>query len=284
MERPAETTFFRYPGPGHILRYARLAFDGSREGHVEGLLPALGDLCDPGGAVRLGALALLVDYGAGMLAMQSVRPDWTVTHDMALHLTGLAPAGGELASRCRLVRAGRNTVISETSVAAPDGGEIARAYVTFTRLARRHDTPRGTDDLRVNLAEAGERPRVPLDEAIGFRFSPPSPGSGGAGGRHWVEFEHEPFIHNSLGAIQGGVVTLALERGGSWAGEQELGRPCRTVDLHLHYLALGKHGPFRARAEVLRRTAGQVVSRVDLVDTGNEARVLALGVATAEAI
>ena len=115
MERPAETTNFRYPGRGHILRYARLAIDGSTDGLVEG-------------------------------------------------------------------------------------------------AAEKH----------------------------------------GHGDRHWVEFDHIPFIHNSLGAIQGGVVALSLERGGSWAAEAELGRPCRTTDLHLHYLALGRSGPFRARAEVLR--------------------------------
>ena len=99
MERPAETTNFRYPGPGHILRYARLAIDGSTDGLVEGLLPALDDLCDAGGAVRLGAMALLVDYAAGMLAIQTVAPDWTVTHDLALHLTGLAPAVGRARGR-----------------------------------------------------------------------------------------------------------------------------------------------------------------------------------------
>jgi acyl-coenzyme A thioesterase PaaI-like protein len=134
----------------------------------------------------------------------------------------------------------------------------------------------------VNLAEADEMPRRPLDEAIGFRFSEPQTD---AERRHWVEFDHIPFIHNSLGAIQGGVVALSLERGGSWAAEAELGRPCRTTDLHIHYLALGRSGPFRARAEVLRvEPRGAVVSRVELVDTGAEDRLLALGVATAEPI
>src|SRR5687767_2576776 len=116
MERPAETTQFRYPGPGHILRYLRLAIDGTRDDLVEGLLPALPDLCDPGGAVRLGPAAVLVDYAAGMLALRTVQPDWTVTHDMAVHLTGLAPAEGELELQCRPVRVGRNNVVSESSV------------------------------------------------------------------------------------------------------------------------------------------------------------------------
>ena len=288
MERPAETTNFRYPGRGHILRYARLAIDGSTDGLVEGLLPALDDLCDAGGAVRLGAMALLVDYAAGMLAMQTVAPDWTVTHDLAMHLTGVAPPEGELEADCRVLRAGKSAVISETEVRTPGGLEVARAYVTFNRVSRREGTPGVSDTKRVNLAEADEVPRRPLDEAIGFRFSEPPSGPAekhGHGDRHWVEFDHIPFIHNSLGAIQGGVVALSLERGGSWAAEAELGRPCRTTDLHLHYLALGRSGPFRARAEVLRvEPKGTVVSRVELVDTGAEDRLLALGGGHAEPV
>ncbi|MFN0092515.1 MAG: hypothetical protein ACKVWR_19955 [Acidimicrobiales bacterium] len=293
MERPAEMTWFKYPGKGHILRYARLALDGTREGLIEGLLPALPEYCDPGGAVRLGAIALLTDYAAGMLAMQTVRPDWTVTHDMALHLTGLAKAmpgpdggaegAGELEGYTRLVRAGRNNVVSETSVVTPGGEEVARGYVTFTRLPRRDDTPRPAGDLRINLIEPEDGPRAPLDQAVGFRFSAPD-NEGPHPGRHWVEFDHVPFIYNSLGAIQGGAVTLSLERGASWAGERELGRPCRTTDLHLHYLALGKTGPFQVRAEVLRKAAHEVVSRLALVDTGDEDRLLALGIGTAEPI
>ena len=279
MERPAETTKFRYPAPGHILRYLRLAYDGTRDDIVEGLLPALPDLCDPAGAMRLGAVAVLVDYAAGMLALKTVHPDWTVTHDMAVHLTGLAPPGGELACTCRPVRVGRNNVLSEATVAAPDGREVLRAYVTFTRLPRREGTPASSNTMRVNLAEEGERPRQPLDEVVGYRFS--GGNGGGPEGCHWVEFDHGPFTFNSLGAIQGGVVALTIERGISWAGEQELGRPCRTVDLHLHYLALGRNGPFQARAEVLRRGEHEVVSRVALVDTGNGDRLLALGVGTA---
>jgi acyl-coenzyme A thioesterase PaaI-like protein len=280
MQRPAETTYFRYPAPGHILRYVRLALDGTHEGVIEGLMPALPDLCDAGGSVRLGAIALLVDYAAGMLAIQTVRPDWTVTHDMALHLTGLAPPEGELEATCRVIRAGKNNVISETSVVTPGGVEVARASVTFTRVSRREDTPKSTNDLVINLTETNERPRVTLDEAVGFRFSDPK----GSAGRHSVTFDHVPFIYNSLGAIQGGVVTLALERGASWSAECELGGPARTVDLHLHYLALGKAGPFEVRSEVLRTTPQQVVSRLALVDTGDNDRLLAFGVGAAERV
>lgn len=242
-------------------------------------MPALPDLCDDGGSIRLGAISLLADYTAGATAMRSVTPDWPVTHDMALHLVQPAPPEGELEATCTLIQVGRNNVTSETTVVSPVVGEVARAFITFSRLSRRHDTPSEAGRTQVNLAESPdvERPRAPLDEAVGFRLES---GTGAC----YVEFDHSPFVVNSLGAIQGGVVALALERATSWAGQNRLGRACRTTDLHLHYLALGKDGPFQARAEVLRTSPHSVVSRIALVDTGDDNRLLALGVGTTEVL
>ncbi len=279
MQRPAETSDLPYPGPGHILRYVRLAMDASDPDRTEAVMPALPDLCDPAGAVRLGPIALLADYAAGVTSHRAVRPDWPVTHDLALHLMRPAPAEGELEAVCTITRAGRNSVVSETAVTSPVIGDVARVIITFSRLPRRDDTP--TEAVRspvVNLADdpSIERPRLPLDEAVGFRFT--------AGERPAVAFDHDPFIHNSLGAIQGGVIALALERAASWAAEPVFGARVRTTDLHLHYLALGRRGPFEARAETLRVGPGSVVSRVALVDTGDDDRLLALGVGTAEPV
>lgn len=277
MERLANTTDLSYPASGHVLRYLRLAFDSSVPGRTEGLMPAMADLCDDGGGIRLGAIALLADFAAGITALDTVSPDWTVTHDMALHLVQPAPPKGELEATCEVMRAGKNSVTSETIVVSPVVGEVARVFITFTRLPRRGDTPMAAPITRINLAESSnvERPRAALDEAVGFRLE--------QGQRSYVEFDHSPFIVNSLGAIQGGVIALALERAASWAGQAALHRPCRTTDLHLHFLAMGKQGPFQARAEVLRADDGVVVSRIGLFDTGDHDRLLALGVGTADA-
>lgn len=252
-------------------------------------MPALPDLCDDGGGIRLGAICLLADYAAGITALASVTPDWPVTHDLAVHLMRPAPPEGELEATCEVVRAGRNNVISETSVVSPVVGEVARVFVTFTRLPRRDDTPTARPGGLTNLAEdlSIERPRVPLDDAVGFRrgVGPIDvSGNGPNDGQAIVEFDHNPFIVNSLGAIQGGVIGLALERAASWAGERSLGVRCRTTDLHLHYLALGRSGPFQARAEVLRSDDAVVTSRIALVDTGDDDRLLAIGVGSAQPV
>ncbi|MCP3987539.1 MAG: PaaI family thioesterase [Actinomycetia bacterium] len=284
MERLLTTTKLGYPPSGHVLRYVRLAFDTTTPGHTEGLMPAFDDLCDAGGTIRLGAIALLTDFAAGSTAIRTVSPDWTVTHDMALHMVRPAPPEGELEAACEVTRAGKNSVTSETTIISPAVGEVARVFVTFTRIPRRDDTPVEPRLTRINLAEPDvERPRVPLDEAVGFRLET-GPSSDSTGTSRYIEFDHTPFIVNSLGAIQGGVIALALERAASWAGEGSMGPGVRTTDLHLHYLALGKKGPFQARTEVFRADERAVVSRLALHDTGDDDRLLALGVGTATRI
>lgn len=277
MDRPADSTDLSYPKSGQVLRWMRLAVDSSGDDGIgRGLMPALDDYADSAGALRLGALSILADYVAGFSSLHTVRPDWPVTHDMAIHMTRPCPPAGELEAECRLVRAGRNNVVSETSIVSPTVGEVARAFVTFTRLPRRNDTPAAPPITRVNLTEAleVEAPRARIEDACGFRFEP-------GGDRPYVEFDHSPFVENSVGAIQGGVVSLALERAAAWAAELALGRPCSSRDLHIHYLALGRNGPFHARAEVLRVAEDSITSRVSLHDTGNDDRLLALGVASA---
>ena len=279
MKRPSDSANMTYPKPGQILRWMRLAVDNSGDDGIgRGLMPALVDYTDSAGTLRLGAISILADYVAGFSSLRTVSPDWPVTHDMAIHITQPCPPEGELEAECRLVRAGRNNVVSETSIVSPVVGEVARAFVTFTRLPRREDTPTAPATTRANLAERLEKeaPRMRIDDACGFRFEKATSGP-------YVEFDHSLFVENSVHAIQGGVVSLAMERSAAWAAELALGQPCSSSDIHIHYLALGKDGPFQARAEVLRIAENSVTSRVSVHDTGNDDRLLALGVATATA-
>jgi acyl-coenzyme A thioesterase PaaI-like protein len=64
-----------------------------------------------------------------------------------------------------------------------------------------------------------------------------------------VQLAPAPYIENSLGAVQGGVLASLADA----ATASALGAGFETVDLQLFYLALAKDGPIRARAEVLAR-------------------------------
>ena len=77
---------------------------------------------------------------------------------------------------------------------------------------------------------------------------------------------------------------MLLERVAALAAETTLGSPSVTTDLHLHYLAQAKGGPFEVKADVLRIEPTTVTSRVQIVDVGNGNRLLDVGTATAATV
>lgn len=271
-EKPAGV----YPGPRSILRYLRIEQQNREDGSAWARLPALPDLMDAGGAVRMGAVAPMCDLIAGSLASVAVDPDWVATSDFKLHL--LKPVtGGSIEALCRPLRIGKNMVLSESRLTDESGELVALSLVTFNRLPRRDGQPpnmaQKTGHMR--LRHPDEEPRIPWDEYLGLRFDPDSSA---------FELDHHERIYNSFGSIQGGGMGALLERGASYAAERECGGPARTVDLHFAYTAQARQGPFRVEAEALRGNGEGVLSRVSLLDLGQEGRVAAIGTALARPI
>lgn len=267
-----------YPPPRHVLRYLRLSQRLEASGDVVASIPILPDLRDATGGLRFGALATLVDSAAGIFSVHRVLPDWVATLDMKIHVSR-ATVGDTLHSVTRPLRVGGRNVVSETTLHDAEG-EVGLAFVTYARLPARggrqavQKVPPGSV-RQFDYAEADEEPRRPLDEYLGLQFLPGDP---------VIELDHITQIHNSFGSIQGGVVAMLLERVAALAAERTLGVPAVTTDLHLHYLAQAKGGPFRVSAEVIRVDDASVTSRVQIVDAGHDDRLLDVGTATASAI
>ncbi len=261
-----------YPGPRQILRYLRIELD-NREHEVWAQMPALPDLLDAGGAVKMGAIAPMCDLVSGTLASAEVNPDWVATLDFKMHLARPVTSG-HVQAVCRPLPVGKNTVLSESRLSDDAGKEVGVALVTFTRLPRREDQPNTVAPKRgrSQLQSDQEEPRIPLDEYFGLRFEDHA---------HAFELDHHERIYNSFGSIQGGAMGSLLERGASYAAERLLGRPARSVDLHFSYIAQARVSPFRVRAEPVRVEERGVLSRVELVDTGQDDRVAAVGTALA---
>ncbi len=266
------TTVHSYPGPRQILRYLRIELD-NREHEVWAQIPALPDLLDAGGAVKMGAIAPMCDLVSGTLASAEVNPDWVATLDFKMHLSRPV-RGGHVQAECRPLRVGKNTVLSESRLSDGDGKDVGLALVTFTRLPRREGQAstvaprRGLSSYRSDE----EEPRIPLDEYFGLRFETHA---------NAFELDHHERIYNSFGSIQGGAMGSLLERGASYAAERALGRPARSIDLHFSYIAQARVGPFRVTAEPVRIDEDGVLCRVQLIDTGQDDRVAAVGTAFA---
>lgn len=268
----------RYPPPGHYLRHLRLRLDPGQQGTVAASLPVLDDLCDHTGALRLGVVATLADFALGVLSTHAASPSWVATHDLGAQLLG-RPRGPEVTATGRIVRAGRNTIVSELVVV--DGSEgrevVAAATTTYSRLERAVPSgPSAPLQKVVDLAEGDEARRAPLDRYLGFDVSVEA---------GELRFDHLPHLRNSTGAIQGGVIALAME----WLAAEMAGRavgrpgPGRATQLQVFFLAGGRTPPFLVRDQVLGHgegPLGESLHRLELVEepTG---RLLAVGTSRA---
>jgi acyl-coenzyme A thioesterase PaaI-like protein len=252
-----------YPPPGHLLR--RLGISLLPDGHDETVMYSSMPLTPElfvGEHVRLAVVATMVDMAAGTMAVGVVQPDWTATFDLASHRIGDAEPGSKADGVTRLVRAGKNTVISESTVTA-GGRPIVYAETTFSRLPHRPGTAASSAMTQPRHLGEGEEPiPCPLAELIGFRRHGP-----GA-----VDFDLQPLIRNSTGSIQGGVSGMALEQ-----AALDVAGPGAGVDfLHVYYLSAARLGPYRAIATPLRTAEYGVTGRAELRDHGN-GKLLAQG-------
>ena len=205
-------------------------------------MPVVADLCVEG-VLPLGPIAAFVDYQAGVLSIGAAAPQWIATQNLDLQL--VAPVGsGVVHATSRAVRSGANTLISETELRDDAGQVLGHATVTYAKLTR-VDSPAvaPAPEFR-DLAEpvGVERPRQPLAVLLGFSVDL---------AQRELSFGHDVVLRNSTGAIQGGVVAIAMDQLGAQVASAALREPCDTVSLHVHYLAAGRKPPFVLRSEVL---------------------------------
>jgi acyl-coenzyme A thioesterase PaaI-like protein len=97
-----------------------------------------------------------------------------------------------------------------------------------------------------------------------------------------------PRVRNSLGALNGGLLTATIDAACADAASTILGRPAASVELHTAFLELGRVGPVQARAVVLDDTdaahdLGRATLSVEVVDRGNDDQLLTHATAVAVA-
>jgi len=256
-----------YPPDRHLLRDLRLEFDHSDAAASRARMPVVPELCADDGSVRAGALATLVDVIGGGLAATAAQPDWIATADLTLHVVGPATSGS-VAADARVVHAGRTTVVIEVELLDQSGREIGLATMSFARLPRRDENP----DIRAStatgpttMALATSRLEASLIDMLGARVIDAARGE--------LEVPVAEWSLNSLGAMQGGAVATVIDAAAELATRSATSEPLVVTDLQITYLALGRVGPIRTRANVLGVGPGYAQARVELVDTGSESRV-----------
>jgi len=256
-----------------VLRDLRLWIERDAHSSCAGL-PVVPEVCGETGAVRTGVLATLADAAGGECAVRTASPDWVATSDLVLHVTRPIDRGTLLAVP-QVLRRTRATIVIEVSIRAGDGAPAGLATTTFAVLPSRSEVQRmgaGRDEPRTEFALLGSRLDAPLPEKIGARVVDAAAGD--------VLLPLTPYLGNSLGALQGGMVATVADLASEAAGSAALGRPCGTRDLALNYLSMARVGPIRTQSQLLRSDASSALVRVEARDTGAEGRLVAVATST----
>lgn len=251
-----------YPPPNHVLSAMGIEVAWTGPETVSGRAGVdhqlLGRNQAPPG---VGALMAIVDLVAGTQAARTVDGDWLVTSDAGLYER--APiTDGPIELESRLLRVGKRATLVAVEVTA--GGQPAiSAVIEFARI-RRDATAHsaGSPGKPGEWIRLGSGPLldVPLEQACGFRLLDQTVNPEVEAGT--VEIDRSPFVNNSIGTLQGGVIAMLADVSAAAA----VGPQARTVDLHFRFLDQTKDGPARATAEILKTDATGSSVKVEIVD------------------
>lgn len=266
-----------YPPPRHMLR--DLGIQIQREGDAMcASLDVVAELCTTGGALRAGVLATLADVSAGECAAWAGRPDWVATSDLSLHL-GRRVAAGVVSAKPTVLRRGRSTVVIEVELESSEAGQaspLGLATLAFTLLPARgpiQSVDSWEREAATSLALPDSGLRAPFAESIGARVL------GAARGE--VELTLSPYNENSLGAAQGGALAALVDLASESAASSGAAEEWMTTDFTMHFLSLGKKGPLRTNARVLRRDPSGARLRVEIRDAGAGDRLVTVATSAA---
>jgi uncharacterized protein (TIGR00369 family) len=91
-----------------------------------------------------------------------------------------------------------------------------------------------------------------------------------------VELANRADLHNSRGALQGGMVATLIDMtAGRLAAAVTGGHGVATSDLSIHFLTPVRPGPARATATLVRAGTRSIVVGVDVADMGRKGRLAA---------
>jgi uncharacterized protein (TIGR00369 family) len=266
-----------YPPPDHMLR--DLAIDVLTTGTESATIqaPVVPEICSEKGVLCVGLQATLVDVLGGVIAMSAVSPDWISTSNLSIHAT-CPVVSGRVWAEGRVLRAGRTSVVIGVEIQAEGTAMTHRktpagfATITYSRLPgnktklKMKTTANPHETVRFSLKGAGlDKPFV---QKIGVQILDRAAGK--------IVLNMTDYVRNSLGSLQGGMTAFLADLAGQYTAREATGKPGQTRDLVINYMSPGITGPFQTTAEVLRMDHHSVLTRVRVIDQGNEHRLMAV--------
>ena len=252
-----------------VGRYMGVTMREVAEGHLVGHADVVDHLRGPGGGVRTGALLTMLDNVGGLSSGLAALPDgWVVSTNLAARVVQLAHVG-PLRLDARLLRRGRNSVVTSVEIRDVGAGDrlVASGILTSAILVPENGPPQWPRPLTIDTTIGRAPDLPPISEWLGVRSVDASS----------VEIDLASELRNPWGILHGGVVATLVDLAAEHATEGGF-----TTDVVLHYLAPNRAGPIRAIARVLGHRPDGVVLRVEVRDVGSD-RATALAIVTCAA-
>ena len=245
------------------------------------------------GSSRVGVLSTMLDVACSDPALAACRPDWTATQDLSVHAIDWL-VEGPMVVDAQLLRIGKKTIVISAIIydghgrsdiqeikALIDGapktntsGEqsaltpAAKCLLTFARIpgtaasgAENYTPAEWVGKLRRRTPEGAEPGEI--NEKIGMNMIDAENGV--------IEVNCIPYIINAIGTINGGVQTVILE-----VAAESMRPGLVATDIQVNFLSQLKVGPARTSATVLRDAADHSVVSLQLMDAGNDDKLLTL--------
>jgi len=236
---------------------------------------------DARGRLESGMLASLTDSIGGMTSGLSCLPDWIVTTNLSLRRAPDALEGprgtGDLTIDTRVMRRGRSSVVSRSTVTDAAGHEVATSWITCAVLTPAGGPPPFTRPVTLNHYEPNPDPLYQQSPEEFFALT--------AGeGPGFLQLHPAPHLRNPWGILHGGSVAHLLDSAARCvvAGRVDPGPTPGIIvsDLTIHYLNPGRDGPILASATVIGRRGDDVLVRVTARDRGADDRLMNVAIMT----
>jgi acyl-coenzyme A thioesterase PaaI-like protein len=256
--------------PPHFLTHFGIGWEQDAQG-LTGRAEFDEQLCLPGTSTpRTAALAVVTDNAAGYAGIHALGA-MAFTVDLSMHVFR-TPTARAVGYTCRPLRAGRRVAVLETWCTVV--GETDPFGVSVATYMVAGDPPADRPDPIIFTMPTGDdppfAPRSVIDEPLDarLRITPVAPGV--------LELPHEPHVSNGRGTVQGGIVSLLVERAceSALAGDGE-DRGHVVAGLDVRYLGAVRVGPARAEATALRDDDGGGHLWCTVVDAGDDDRLVA---------
>jgi acyl-coenzyme A thioesterase PaaI-like protein len=240
----------------------------AQDGHTWGRLPVQPWVCGPGGALRLGVLSILVDVVVG--AQPPPRGAVNPTTDMVMQWTSPPRPGAVVRAESNILKWGGRLIVGETAI-RDEASEETIGWGSATFINRPVGDGNDWGEPR-HWGGPGE-PHESVEEALGVEQVR----------RGVVDLPMTDAVNNPTagGTVQGGIQTILAEL----AAEQAAGDGYQVVHLGIRFMNRAKIGPLRAIATALPGTGtgarADRTMRVELVDAGDDNRIVSHAVATA---